>query len=324
MGFGKSSLRFDLSEQTGLPHVMWDVSRLQDGDITIPKFEQVEGRSVVRDVPHERSGLHLSRPIVLVLDEILKADLRIQVQLAELLLERRISSYELHEDSILVATSNLEEEGFRDKSFGFVMDRLVCLKMDKPTNKEWVEGFAVPRGLHPTIIETAMRFPAFFDGPDSESPYVYRPGVKKCVTGRSLEQASRLLYKIEHLDKETVLEVLSGSVGKAAATEIVVTLDLYKALPSCDDIVSGKAKKLPKGAQYLIATYLANESVSRKDEQFVKASLDFLKKSGEDEARAIFIHAIVRRPEMMGFVVKPFFRDHALDVGYMIAPSEDK
>jgi hypothetical protein len=93
-------------------------------------------------------------------------------------------------------------------------------------------------------------------------------------------------------------------------------------LPSADDIVSGKAKKLPKGAQYLIATYLANESVSRKDEQFVKASMDFLKKSEEDEALAIFIIAIVRRPEMIGFVTQSFFRDYAVDVGYMISPTD--
>lgn len=295
MGWGKTSLRKDLEEVTGYESVTLNVSRLMEGDLSIPKFEQDGEKTVVRDIPHERTGLHKKKPIILVLDEIFKASSAIQIQIAELLLERRLSSYKLNDKSFLIGTSNKEEEGFTDRTFGFVVDRAIVLDMDKPSCEEWLQEFAIPNALHPVIIEGCKAFPQFFeeyDGTDN-NPYIFSPKRQdeKCVTGRSLEAASRVLYKTTGMSVSVVTDILSGVIGKAAATAIQHTLELYNKLPSFESVKQGEEKV---SAEMSILFALKSIELIH-DKESGEMVLDVISKECGDEAVTCFILSVLNR-----------------------------
>ena len=136
MGSGKSSMLKTLEQE--LPShtpVYFDCTTKDLGDIMIPKLKELDleitgrvnplsnraelkGKEVstadyVTFAPNEELGVHLGKPIILMIDEFGKANPMVKNALLRLMLERQIGSHKLHPDSIVFATTNLgENAGF--------------------------------------------------------------------------------------------------------------------------------------------------------------------------------------------------------------------
>ena len=94
MGTGKSSLLRALGKT--LPkHTMcyFDCTTKDLGDITIPQLQSIDDEGFVRYVTNEELGLHLNKPIVLMVDEYGKANPAVKNAMLRLLLERKTVSY---------------------------------------------------------------------------------------------------------------------------------------------------------------------------------------------------------------------------------------
>jgi len=114
MGTGKSSLLKTLAKE--LPaHTpcYFDCTTKDLGDISIPKLATLdsEGSDYVTYATNEELGAHINGPIILMVDEYGKANPAVKNSMLRLMLERKIGSYTLHEDSIVFATTNLGAEG---------------------------------------------------------------------------------------------------------------------------------------------------------------------------------------------------------------------
>ena len=115
MGTGKSSILSNLAKElTTHTPCYFDCTTKDLGDITIPKLNMLDGSDYVAFATNEELGVHLNKPIILMIDEYGKANPSVKNAMLRLMLERKIGGYTLHKDSIVFATTNLGAQGVGD------------------------------------------------------------------------------------------------------------------------------------------------------------------------------------------------------------------
>lgn len=238
-----------------------DCMQLSDGSIVMPDLNRANGTS--RELPNERFGLNDgnhagiegSRPALICLDEIAKTRQFIKDTLAPLILERRLGNYVFPKGTIVFGCTNLSEEGLGDHMEGHLRNRIVIVKMRKPTKDEWVNNFAIPNGIHESITAAVEMYPMVFDSftdylpggkfdgkPLAEhNPYISNPrdaAQGQVVTPRSLHAASDIVAQRGAFDDVTLTAALEGTVGNAFAANIMSMLRFGDGLPSFERVVS--------------------------------------------------------------------------------------
>ena len=134
-----------------------DCTQLSDGSVWMPDLDRENG--VSRELPNERFGVSAnnqlgvnnSKPIMVMLDEIAKAPQFIKNVLAPIIYERRVGNYHLPEGSVVFRATNLSIEGLGDSIQAHLRNRLVFVKMRKPTAEEWVK-WATDAAINPMVI----------------------------------------------------------------------------------------------------------------------------------------------------------------------------
>ena len=103
MGTGKSSLLRVLADK--LPEhtpCYFDCTTKDLGDISIPDLARLDdGAGYVTYLTNEELGVHLDKPVILMIDEYGKANPAVKNSLLRLMLEHKIGSRALHPDSIV-------------------------------------------------------------------------------------------------------------------------------------------------------------------------------------------------------------------------------
>lgn len=258
MGIGKSSMLKTLRQEFGdkYHYCYVDMTIKDVGDFMIPKVVDVDGVEVTRFAPNEEFGFHLSKPVVVMFDELGKASKAVLNAALRPILEHAMGTYTWPEGSIVFATTNLALEGLGDNLPPHARNRMVQMKIRKPTAMEWVEDFALKSQVHPIVIGAAIEFPAMFESFENvEEPnsnhYIFHPKSPRTafVTPRSLEKASSILKRAdEHeLSDEVVVHALIGAIGEAAAMDLLTLRKLDEQLPSYERIINDPEDcKLPK------------------------------------------------------------------------------
>jgi len=254
MGTGKSSLLKTLSAE--LPKhtpCYFDCTTKDLGDITIPSLHALtnneDGEQCVKFVPNEELGVHLNKPIILMIDEYGKANPAVKNAMLRVILERKIGGYELHEDSLVFATTNLGAEGVGDLLPPHARNRMTVVTSRKPDNAEWIE-WGINNGVDHAVLgwvkDNPQVFYSFEDVPNpDENPYIFHPKAQRAafVTPRSLEAASDWIKQREHLDEQTLTSALIGTIGDRGALDLVNFVKMVDELPSLESI-----KKNPETA----------------------------------------------------------------------------
>ena len=130
-----------------------DCTQLSDGSVWMPDLDRENG--VSRELPNERFGVSAfnqlgvnnSKPILVGLDEIAKAPQFIKNVLAPIIYERRVGNLSMPEGSVVVCFTNLSIEGLGDSIQAHLRNRLVFVKMRKPSADEWVK-WATDNGVN--------------------------------------------------------------------------------------------------------------------------------------------------------------------------------
>ena len=239
IGSGKSSILKMLAKElpTHTP-CYFDCTTKDLGDIQLPKFKEAEKQDYVRFAPNEELGIHLDRPIIVMFDEIGKANPAVKNALNGIMLERRLGTKHLHPDSIVFATTNLGAEGVGDLLQPQSRNRVTVVRMRKPDNMEWIE-WGIENDIEHTLLGWAKDNPQIFasfeniEDPD-ENPYIFHPravGRAAFVTPRSLEAASDWLKEKEHIDSHSMTALLMGTIGDRAAMDLMAFVNLADQLP---------------------------------------------------------------------------------------------
>jgi preprotein translocase subunit Sss1 len=216
-----------------------DCTQLSDGSVWMPDLDRENG--VSRELPNERFGVSAfnqlgvnnSKPILVGLDEIAKAPQFIKNVLAPIIYERRVGNLSMPEGSVVVCFTNLSIEGLGDSIQAHLRNRLVFVKMRKPSADEWVK-WATDNGVNPMIIAFVSNEPrvmqsfldyekgGMFEGKDlsKDNGFIFNPKSMQLAyaTPRSLVAASDILDAgLGVLDDETIEAALVGTVGATTA-----------------------------------------------------------------------------------------------------------
>ena len=216
-----------------------DCTQLSDGSVWMPDLDRENG--VSRELPNERFGVSAfnqlgvnnSKPILVGLDEIAKAPQFIKNVLAPIIYERRVGNLSMPEGSVVVCFTNLSIEGLGDSIQAHLRNRLVFVKMRKPSCDEWVK-WATDNGVNPMIIAFVSNEPrvmqsfleyekgGMFEGKDlsKDNGFIFNPKSMQLAyaTPRSLVAASDILDAgLGVLDDDTLEAALVGTVGATTA-----------------------------------------------------------------------------------------------------------
>jgi len=236
MGIGKSALLGDLARRfpTHTP-VYFDCTTKDLGDIMLPRIAEATTESpCVSFAPNEELGLHHSRPIVLMIDELGKANPAVRNALTRVLYERKMAGYTLHPDSIVFATTNLAAEGVGDMLMPHQWNRITSVRVRKPHHLEWLE-WGINNGVDSTLLGWVKDNPQLFQTFDEvrdpeQNPYIFHPrdpSRKAFVTPRSLERASDIIKQTRGRVDDTVLTgALIGTIGARGAMDLMAFVQL--------------------------------------------------------------------------------------------------
>lgn len=216
-----------------------DCTQLSDGSVWMPDLDRENGIS--RELPNERFGMSKhnqhgvngSKPVLIMLDEIAKAPQFIKNVLAPIVYERRVGAFHFVEGSVVFAGTNLSVEGLGDSIQAHLRNRLVFVKMRKPTAEEWVK-WATDAAINPMVIAFVNNEPrvmasfldyekgGMFEGKDlsKDNGFIFNPRSVQIAyaSPRSLAAAGDILDEgMGVLDDDTLEAALVGTVGATTA-----------------------------------------------------------------------------------------------------------
>jgi len=197
---------------------------------------------------------------ILFLDELTSAPQMTQAGCYQLVLDRKLGEYALPDGWVVIAAGNpASERGVHFSMPRPLRNRFVHLDLEADLN-DWCK-WAVGSGVRPEIIAFLRFKPDLLHTADATSDANAWP------TPRSWEMASNVLRGIARRQKSTFLsgasefeaQLLDGTVGPSAAAELIAFLQLFRQLPSIDEILlNPETASLPEetSAQIAIATAL--------------------------------------------------------------------
>lgn len=197
---------------------------------------------------------------ILFLDELTSAPQMTQAGCYQLVLDRRLGEYRLPDEWVVLAAGNpASERGVHFAMPRPLRNRFVHLDLE-PDLDDWSK-WAIKAHVRPEIIAFLRFKPELLHTADVTSDANAWP------TPRSWEMASRVLAGVAKRTGARLLsgtsefeaQLLDGTVGQAAASELVAFLRLFRELPSIDEILlNPTAANVPQepSAQIAIATAL--------------------------------------------------------------------
>ena len=238
-GIGKTALARKLADDNSLSLIVIDGNLLKEGEIGgLPTVESYikrdsEGREIetkttiyavhtkLREVDEEISK---GNKVLLFIDEINRCEHTVQQELMNLILNREINGYKLHDDVKILAAMNPSSKYGSDFDYQVVdMDaaqenRFVWLNMESD-HKAWIK-WAFESGIDESVIGFISTFPEYLNKFNEDDVR---------ATPRSYERVSKSvkIYKDKNgsIPKSVFLNVIKGNIGKVIAEEFITFME---------------------------------------------------------------------------------------------------
>ena len=310
-GIGKSSLLEAIAGGLGYEHAYIDVPNMDLGDIAMPVIDH--DNKVTRYYPNARFGIHLGKPLVIMLDEFSKGADPVKNMLHPMLEKAnpRLGDIPLAKDTIVFLTGNLSSDGVGDTLKAHSRNRLVPITVSKPTADEWIE-WAINKGVEAEVIAWVNQYPhslaSYTDAAQGDNPYIYHPRKTQhgFVTPRSLETASNIVRTRNLNDADSVIAALSGAVGESAARDMQAYIEFSDQLPTWEATIKNpKTTAVPTSpAACAIVCFGA---IARIDKTSIAPFMEYLERF-DAEWQAVFAINIAKAPtkQSIAFSSKAF------------------
>lgn len=204
----------------------------------------------------------LDSTAIVFLDEINGAAPSVQAAAYQLILDRKIGSYKLPDNVILIAAGNREtDKGVTYRMPKPLANRFIHLEIKVDFNC-WFD-WAVKNQIHPDVIGY-LQF-------QKKDLYDFNPNAdtKAFPTPRSWSFVSELMYDTDATREEDEftrsleMDMVSGCVGEGVATKFQTHRNQKSNLPLPEDILEGKVKSVSSGietsGQYALTTGMCYE-----------------------------------------------------------------
>ncbi|MER0280219.1 ATP-binding protein [Clostridioides difficile] len=255
-GIGKTALAKKLAEENNWSLVVIDGNLLKEGEIGgLPTIEsyvgvnsngyKIEKKTTVyavhnklREIDEEISK---GKSVLLFIDEINRCEHTVQQELMNLILNREINGYKLHDDVKILAAMNPSSKYGSDFDYQVVdMDaaqenRFVWLNMESE-HTQWLK-WAVDEGIEREVVEFISTFPEYLHKINEDDVR---------ATPRSYERVSKIykVYKEKNnsIPRAVFLNVIKGNIGKVIAEEFISFIESdSKPLISYEDVFLGES-----------------------------------------------------------------------------------
>lgn len=238
-GIGKTALARKLADDNSLSLIVIDGNLLKEGEIGgLPTVEsyikrdsedrEIETKTTIyavhtklREVDEEISK---GNKVLLFIDEINRCEHTVQQELMNLILNREINGYKLHDDVKILAAMNPSSKYGSDFDYQVVdMDaaqenRFVWLNMESD-HKAWIK-WAFESGIDESVIGFISTFPEYLNKFNEDDVR---------ATPRSYERVSKSvkIYKDKNgsIPKSVFLNVIKGNIGKVIAEEFITFME---------------------------------------------------------------------------------------------------
>lgn len=242
-----------------------------------PDTNQMEWSPPV-DLPSEEFASEYDL-VILFLDELNSAPPSTQAAAYQLILNRRVGQYQLPQNVRIVCAGNHQtDRGVTYNMPSPLANRFAHINMD--VNFDDFMVFAVNNGVHPDVIgylnfakSDLFDFDPKNAGKAWASPRSWVRGVSSMLYTPGFEQADIQEQKAE----------IAGAVGDGIAAKFVEHRRVAEFLPSVDDVLAGKVKKLDTklnseiSAKYALVIGLAyslNETFTSGDKKVFKSEFN--------------------------------------------------
>ncbi|AXU29096.1 TPA: ATP-binding protein [Clostridioides difficile] len=255
-GIGKTALANKLAKENDWSLIVIDGNLLKEGEIGgLPTIESYVGvnsngyktekkttvyavHNKLREIDEEISK---SKTVLLFIDEINRCEHTVQQELMNLILNREINGYKLHDDVKILAAMNPSSKYGSDFDYQVVdMDaaqenRFVWLNMESD-HTQWIK-WAIDEGIERKVIEFISTFPEYLHKINEDDVR---------ATPRSYERVSKIykVYKEKNnsIPRAVLLNVVKGNVGKVIAEEFISFIESNsKPLISYEDVFLGES-----------------------------------------------------------------------------------
>jgi hypothetical protein len=256
-GIGKSDIIKQLGDELEAHVIDVRLSLWEPTDIKgIPYFDSNINKMVWAP-PLELPDAEMAKQhkqIVLFMDEMNSAAPAVQAAAYQLVLNRRVGTYQLPDNVVMVAAGNREtDKGVTYRMPAPLANRFVHLEMTCDW-EDWNE-WAVENRIHKDVVGflTFSKKDLYDFDPKSAS--------RAFATPRSWSFVSELLID-DDTDADTLTDLVSGSVGEGLAVKFMAHRKVASKMPNPTDILSGKVKKMDSkeiSAMYSLTVSLCYE-----------------------------------------------------------------
>ena len=234
-GIGKSDIVKQIGVDAGREVVDVRLALWEPTDIKgIPYYNADQGKMVW--APPAELPTDPESTAIIFLDELNSAPPAVQAAAYQLILNRRVGTYELPKGVDVVAAGNREgDRGVTYRMPAPLANRFIHLEMkiDFDDFQEW----AVMNNVHPEVVGYVGFAKQDLYDFDPKSPS------KAFATPRSWVFVSDLL-KDDDCDIDTLHNLIAGAVGDGLAVKFMAHRKIAGRLPKAEDILSGKVKDL--------------------------------------------------------------------------------
>ena len=253
-GIGKTALAKKLSRKNGWSFIVIDGNLLKEGEIgglpTVESYTKVDSNGILHEIKTTVYAVHSKlrevdeeiskgNSVLLFIDEINRCEHTVQQELMNLILNREINGYKLHDNVNILAAMNPSSKYSADFDYQVVdMDaaqenRFVWLNMESDHNV-WLK-WAMEAGIEQEVIEFISTFPEYLHKINEDDVR---------ATPRSYERVSKALKiykeKKDSIPRAVFLNVIKGNVGKVIAEEFISFIEAeHSPLISFEEVFAG-------------------------------------------------------------------------------------
>lgn len=292
-GIGKTALAKEIAKKNNWSLIVIDGNLLKEGEIgglpTVESYITIdsEGNKIEKKMTvyamHNKlkeidEEIAKGKPVLLFIDEINRCEHAVQQELMNLILNKEINGYKLHQDVKILAAMNPSSKYGADFDYQVVdMDaaqenRFVWLNMESD-HVQWLK-WAIGAGIEQKVIEFISTFPEYLNKKNEDDVR---------ATPRSYERVSKS-YQVYKEQKDAIpravfLNVIKGNIGKIIAEEFIsfVEADCSR-LIGYEDVFTGEAlseailEKVKKESH--IRLYLSAQNILKTLESNIKNNED--------------------------------------------------
>ena len=277
-GIGKSDIVAQISDSLPNSHLidvrlsLWEPTDVKG----IPYFDSNTGTMVwapPSELPSEEFAAQYDN-IVLFLDEMNSAAPAVQAAAYQLILNRKVGTYKLPDNVLIVAAGNREaDKGVTYRMPAPLANRFVHLEM-RVDFDDWFQ-WAVDNNVHKDVVGYLTFAKKDLYDFDPKSPS------RSFATPRSWSFVSELIE--DGIDENTTTDLVSGAVGEGLAVKFMAHRKVAASMPNPTDILAGKVKEMTGkeiSAMYSLTVslcYELKEASDKNDKKFDDKVNNFLR-----------------------------------------------